>query len=143
MSADLMQDISGLIGTWQPRKAYHIGPNYLDDLKRFLQDRMKPGGRSFFSGKKTVLEVVDGKGMDIGVKRKVGSSVEAVGIVMKRDLATLADLRLLMEQISHAENDYQELFVILMGTLTADMESKLGTFLANRGPGARITVVKK
>jgi hypothetical protein len=48
-----------------------------------------------------------------------------------------------MEQISHAEKDYQELFVILMGTLTADMESKIGTFLANRGSGARITVVKK
>ena len=39
MSADLMQDINGLIGIWQPRKAYHIGPNYLDDLKRFLQEQ--------------------------------------------------------------------------------------------------------
>lgn len=143
MSADLMQDISGLIGIWQPRKTYHIGPNYLDDLKRFLQERMKPQGKSFFSGKKTSLEFVDGKGMDIGVKRKVGPQVEAVGIVMKRDLATLADLKLLMEQINHAEKDYQELFVILMGTLTADMEAKLGAFLANRTPKAKVTVVKK
>jgi hypothetical protein len=143
MSADLMQDINGLIGIWQPRKTYHIGPNYLEDLKRFLKERMGTPAKSFFSGKKTSLEFVDGKGMDIGVKRKVGPSVESVGIVMKRDLTTLADLRLLMEQINHAEKDYPELFVILMGTLTADMESKLGAYLANKGPKAKITVVKK
>jgi hypothetical protein len=143
MSADLMQDIGGHIGTWQPRKTYHIGPNYLDDLKRFLQERMRTPAKSFFGGKKTTLEFVDGKGMDIGVKRKTGPSVEAVGIVMKRDLANLADLRLLMEQINHAAKDYQELFVILMGTVTADMEAKLGAFLSNKGSGAKITVVKK
>jgi hypothetical protein len=142
MSAALMQDISGLIGIWQPRKTYHIGPNYLEDLKRFLQERMTPA-KSFFGGKKTAIEFVDGKGMDIGVRRKVGPSVEAVGIVMKRDLATLADLRLLMEQVNHAEKDYQEIFVILMGTLTNDMEGKLGGFLANKGAKAKITVVKK
>ena len=144
MSAALMQDIGGLIGTWQPRKTYHIGPNYLEDLKKFLQDRMKAPAKSFFSGgRKTTLEFVDGKGMDIGVRRKVGPQVEAVGIVMKRDLTTLADLKLLMDQIDHAEKDYPELFVILMGTLTSDMEAKLGAFIANKGPGARITVVKK
>jgi len=142
MSAALMQDIGGLIGVWQPRKTYHIGPNYLEDLKKFLQERMTPA-KSFFGGKKTSLEFVDGKGMDIGVKRKTGSQVEAVGIVMKRDLTTLADLRLLMGQIDHAEKDYQEVFVILMGTLTADMEDKLSAFLANKGAGAKISVVKK
>jgi hypothetical protein len=142
MSADLMQDINGLIGVWQPRKTYHIGPNYLDDLKRFLQDRLTTP-KSFFSGKKTTIEFVDGKGMDIGVKRKIGPSVEAVGIVMKRDLATLADLKLLMEQINHAEKDYQELFLVLMGTLTTDIEGKLAGFLANKGLKAKITIVKK
>jgi hypothetical protein len=142
MSADLMQDINGLIGIWQPRKTYHIGPNYLDDLKRFLQEKLITP-KAFFSGKKTAIEFVDGKGMDIGVKRKVGPSVEAVGIVMKRDLATLADLKLLMEQINLAERNYQEMFVILMGTLTNDMEGKLGAFLANKGATAKITVVKK
>ncbi|MDD1670635.1 MAG: hypothetical protein LUQ67_04910 [Methanomicrobiales archaeon] len=142
MSAALMQDISGLIGIWQPRKTYHIGPNYLEDLKKFLRERMTPA-KSFFGGKKTSLEFVDGKGMDIGVRRKTGPSVETVGIVMKRDLTDLADLRLLMEQINHAEKDYQEIFVILMGTLTADMEAKLGAFLANKGAGAKITIVKK
>jgi len=142
MSAALMQDISGLIGIWQPRKTYHIGPNYLEDLKKFLREQMTPA-RSFFGGKKTSLEFVDGKGMDIGVRRKTGPSVETVGIVMKRDLTDLADLRLLMEQINHAEKDYQEIFVILMGTLTADMEAKLGAFLANKGAGAKITIVKK
>ncbi len=144
MSAALMQDISGLIGVWQPRKTYHIGPNYLEDLKKFLKERMATPAKSFFSGgRKTTLEFVDGKGMDIGVRRKVGPQVEAVGIVMKRDLTDLADLRLLMEQINHAEKDYPELFVILMGTLTADMEAKLGAFLANKGAGSKITVVKK
>ena len=81
--------------------------------------------------------------MDIGVKRKVGQTVEAVGIVMKRDLATLEDLKVLMEQVNSAERDYQEMFLILMGTLTADMESKLGAFLANKGSTAKITIVKK
>jgi hypothetical protein len=142
MSADFMQDINGLIGIWQPRKTYHIGPNYLDDLKRFLQEKLITP-KAFFSGKKTAIEFVDGKGMDIGVRRKVGPSVEAVGIVMKRDLTTLADLRLLMEQINHVEKDYQELFVVLMGTLTNDMEGKLGAFLVNKGSKAKITVVKK
>jgi hypothetical protein len=137
-----MQDINGLIGIWQPRKTYHIGPNYLDDLKRFLQEKLITP-KAFFSGKKTAIEFVDGKGMDIGVRRKVGPSVEAVGIVMKRDLTTLADLKLLMEQINHAEKNYQEMFVILMGTLTNDMEAKLGAFLANRGSKAKITIVKK
>jgi hypothetical protein len=143
MSAALMQDISGLIGIWQPRKTYHIGPNYLEDLKKFLKERMATPAKSFFGAKKTSLEFVDGKGMDIGVRRKTGPQVEAVGIVLKRDLATLADLRLLMEQINHAGKEYQEVFVILMGTLTADMETKLGGFIANKGPGAKITVVKK
>ena len=142
MSADLMQDINGLIGIWQPRKTYHIGPNYLEDLKKFLRERMAPA-RPLFGGRKGALEFVDGKGMDIGVKRKVGPQVEAVGIVMKRDLTTLADLKLLMEQINHAEKDYQEMFVILMGTLTNDMEAKLGAFLAVRDSKAKITVVKK
>ena len=143
MSAALMQDISGLIGIWQPRKTYHIGPNYLEDLKKFLRERMATPAKSFFAAKKASLEFVDGKGMDIGVKRKTGAQVEAVGIVMKRDLATLADLKLLMEQINHAGKEYPEIFVILMGTLTADMEGKLGAFIANKGPGAKITVVKK
>jgi len=142
MSADLMQDINGLIGMWQPRKTYHIGPNYLDDLKRFLQEKLVTP-KSFFSGKKTAIEFVDGKGMDIGVRRKVGPTIEAVGIAMKRDLTTLADLKLLMEQINSAERDYQELLVVLMGTLTSDMESKLGAFLANKGTGIKITIVKK
>jgi hypothetical protein len=142
MTEALVKDVSGLIGIWQPRKAYHIYPAYLDDLKKFLQERMKaPGG--FFAGKKTSVEFVDGKGMDIGVKRKAGSAVESVGIVMKRDLITLGDLKLLMEQVNRAEQVYPELFVILMGTQTADMESKLSAFLANKGPKARITVVKK
>jgi predicted RNase H-like nuclease (RuvC/YqgF family) len=66
-----------------------------------------------------------------------------VGIVMKRDLTTLADLRLLMEQIDHAGKEYPELFVILMGTLTADMEAKLAAYLANKGQGTKITIVKK
>jgi hypothetical protein len=142
VTGELVKDVNGLIGIWQPRKAYHIYPTYLDDLKKFLQERLRTPA-SFFSGKKTSVELVDGKGMDIGVKRKVGSSVEMVGIVMKRDLVSLADLKLLMDQIKGAEKDYPELFVVLMGTLTADMESKLGTFLANKGPGAKITVVKK
>ena len=142
MSADLMQDINGLIGTWQPRKTYHIGPSYLDDLKRFLQEKLVTP-KAFFSGKKTAIEFVDGKGMDIGVRRKVGTAVEAVGIVMKRDLTTLADLKLLMEQINLAERSYQEMFVILMGTLTNDMEGKLAAFLVNKGSAAKITIVKK
>jgi hypothetical protein len=143
MSAALVQDIGGLIGIWQPRKTYHIGPNYLEDLKKFLQERMATPAKSFFAARKASLEFVDGKGMDIGVKRKVGTQVEAVGIVMKRDLATLADLRLLMEQINHAEKAYPEIFVILMGTLTADMEGKLGGFIANKGAKTKVTVVKK
>ncbi len=143
MSAALMQDIGGLIGIWQPRKTYHIGPNYLEDLKKFLKERMAAPAKSFFAAKKTSLEFVDGKGMDIGVKRKTGTQVEAVGIVMKRDLNDLADLRLLMEQVNHAEKDYQEVFVILMGTLNADMEAKLGAFLANKGAGSKITLVRK
>jgi hypothetical protein len=143
MSAALMQDIGGLIGTWQPRKTYHIGPNYLEDLKKFLQERMATPAKSFFASKKAGLEFVDGKGMDIGVKRRTGAQVEAVGIVMKRDLANLGDLRLVMEQIDHAGKEYQEIFVILMGTLTADMETKIGAFIANKGAGAKITVVKK
>jgi hypothetical protein len=143
MSAALMQDIGGLIGTWQPRKTYHIGPNYLEDLKKFLKERMAAPAKSFFGAKKTSLEFVDGTGMDIGVKRKTGAQVESVGIVMKRDLATLADLRLLMGQVDHAAKEYQEVFVILMGTLTADMEAKLGAYLANKGAVANVTVVKK
>jgi len=143
MSAELMQDIGGLIGTWQPRKSYHIGPNYLDDLKKYLQEQMQPSAKSFFSGRRTSLEVVDGKGMGISVKRKTGTQAETVGIVMKRDLADLLDLRLVMGQIDQAVKDYPELFVILMGKLIPDMEGKLGAFLANKGSGVKITVVKK
>jgi len=142
MSTDLMQDISGLIGVWQPRKTYHIGPSYLDDLKRFLQEKLA-APRSFFAGKRISIEFVDGKGMDIGVRRKAGQAVEAVGILMKRDLANLADLKLLMDQVSLAEKSYQQMLLILMGTLTADMESKLGAFLANKSPALKITIVKK
>ena len=142
MAEALGKDVSGLIGIWQPRKAYHIYPAYLEDLKKFLQERMKAPG-SFFAGRKAGIEFVDGKGMDIGVKRKSGSAVEAVGIVMKRDLLTLGDLKVLMEQIDRAEQAYPELFVILMGTQTADMEGKLATFLANKGGKAKITIAKK
>ncbi|HVP25800.1 MAG TPA: hypothetical protein VMS81_07450 [Methanomicrobiales archaeon] len=142
MAEALVKDIGGLIGIWQPRKAYHIYPTYLDDLKKFLHERMKaPGG--FFAGKKAGVEIVDGKGMDIGVRRKAGTSVESVGIVMKRDLTNLGDLKLLMDQIDCAADAYPELFVILMGTQTADMEAKLAAYIANRGPGAKITTVKK
>jgi len=142
MTEALVKDVGGLIGIWQPRKAYHIYPTYLEDLKKFLQERMKVPGL-FFSGKRTSIEFVDGKGMDIGVKRKAGSAVETVGIVMKRDLITLDDLKVLMDQIYRAEQEYPELFVILMGTQTADMEGKLSAFLANKGTKAKITVVKK
>jgi len=142
MTEALVKDVNGLIGIWQPRKAYHIYPTYLEDLKKFLQERLRGPG-SFFSGKRMSIEFVDGKGMDIGVRRKAGSAVESVGIVMKRDLITLGDLKVVMEQINQAEQVYPELFVILMGTQTADMESKLSTFLANKGPKVQITVVKK
>ncbi len=142
MTEALMKDVGGLIGTWQPRKAYHIYPLYLDDLKKFLKERLQIPG-SFFSGKKTKVEFIDGKGMDIGVTRKTGAAVETVGIVMKRDLVTMADLKLLMDQISCAEQAYPEIYVVLMGTLTADMESKLDAFIANSGMKNKVTIVKK
>ncbi|HUK38337.1 MAG TPA: hypothetical protein VLV30_04400 [Methanomicrobiales archaeon] len=141
MSASLVQDIGGLIESWQPRKTYHIGPSYLDDLKKYLQDRMAAPA-SFF-GRRPTIEFSDGKGMDIGVRRKTGAASEAVGIVMKRDLATLADLKVLMEQVVLAGKNYSEVFLILMGTSTADMETKLGSFLANRGGGPKVTIIKK
>jgi len=142
MADALVKDIGGLIGSWQPRKAYHIYPTYLDDLKKFLVERLKkPAG--FFAGKRMAIEIIDGRGMDIGVRRKVGSVVESVGIVMKRDLLNLGDLKVLMDQIDCAAEAYQELFVILMGTQTTDMETKLAAFLANKGAGSKITVVKK
>ena len=143
MSEDLMADIGGLIAQWQPRKAYHIGPNYLGDLKKFLQDQMKPRPGSFFGGKKATLEFVDGRSMDIGVKRKSGQSAESVGIVMMRDLTSLADLRVLMEQVNRAGQEYGGLFVILMGTMISEMEEKFGAFVKNKGPGAKISIVKK
>ena len=141
MSTALMQDIGRLIGTWQPRKTYHIGPNFLEDLKKYLQNQMKP--TSFSAGRRISLEVVDARGMGIGVKRKTVNQVETVGIVMKRDLADLMDLRLVMDQVDQAAKDYPELFVILMGNLVPDLEAKLAAFLANRGAVAKITVVKK
>jgi hypothetical protein len=142
MADALVKDIGGLIGSWQPRKAYHIYPTYLEDLKKFIREGLKPAG-GFFAGKRTSVELIDGKGMDIGVKRRAGSAVESVGIVMKRDLLTLADLKVLMEQINQAEKEYPDLFVILIGTQTADMENKLAAFLGNKGAGAKITIVKK
>jgi len=141
MSANLVQDIGGLIGSWQPRKTYHIGPNYLDDLKRYIKDRMTAPA-SFF-GRRPTIEFSDGRAMDIGIRRKTGTVSEAVGIVMKPDLATVADLKVLMEQIALAGKNYPEVFLVLMGTITADMEAKLGSFLANRGGGPKVTIVKK
>jgi len=142
MAEPLVKDIGGLIGSWQPRKAYHIYPTYLDDLKKFLVERLKkPAG--FFAGKRMAIDIVDGKGMDIGVRRKVGSVVESVGIVMKRDLLNLGDLKVLMDQIDCAAEMYPDLFVVLIGTQTADMEAKLAAFLSNRAPQAKVTIVKK
>jgi hypothetical protein len=143
MTTQLLKDMSGLIANWQPRKVYHSAPRYLDDLKKFVQDKMAIPPALRFSAKKTAVEFVDGGTLDFGVNRKTAAASESVGIIMKRDLLTLPDLKLLMAQITQEEGKYGEVILLLLGEINADMEAKLQHFLDGRKSKTTFTVMKK
>ncbi|MDD1659748.1 MAG: hypothetical protein LUQ62_00910 [Methanomicrobiales archaeon] len=135
--------MSGLISSWQPRKVYHSAPRYLDDLKKFVQEKMAMPPALRFSGKKTAVEFVDGGTLDFGVNRKTAAATESVGIIMKRDLMTLPDVKLLMAQIQQEEGKFGEVILLVLGEINADMESKLQHFLEGRKSKTTFTVMKK
>ena len=143
MTTQLLKDMSGLISSWQPRKVYHSAPRYLDDLKKFVQEKMAMPPALRFSGKKTAVEFVDGGTLDFGVNRKTAAATESVGIIMKRDLMTLPDVKLLMAQIQQEEGKFGEVILLVLGEINADMESKLQHFLEGRKSKTTFTVMKK
>jgi hypothetical protein len=144
MTTQLMKDVSGLITSWQPRKVYHSAPRYLDDLKKFVQEKMAlPPALRFSGGKKTAVEFVDGGTLDFGVNRRTTAATESVGIIMKRDLLTLPDLRLIMAQIQQEEGKFAEVILLILGEVNADMEVKLQHFLNARKSRTTFTVMKK
>jgi hypothetical protein len=143
MTTQLLKDVSGLITNWQPRKVYHSAPRYLDDLKKFVQEKMAMPPALRFSGKKTAVEFVDGGTLDFAVNRKTAAATESVGIIMKRDLLTLPDVKLLMTQIQQEEGKFGEVILLILGETNADMESKMQHFLEGRKSKTPFTVMKK
>jgi hypothetical protein len=96
-----------------------------------------------FSGKKTAVEFVDGGTLDFSVNRKTAAASESVGIIMKRDLLTLADLKLLMAQVQQEESKFHEVILLILGEVNADMEGKLQHFLEGRKSKTTFSVMKK
>ena len=144
MTTQLMKDMTGLITTWQPRKVYHSPPRYLDDLKKFVMEKMAlPPALRFSASRKTAVEFVDGGTLDFGVNRKTGTATESVGIIMKRDLLTLPDLRLLMAQIQQEDGKFGEVILLVLGEVNPDMEAKLNHFLTERKSRSAFCVMKK
>ena len=144
MTTQLMKDMTGLITSWQPRKVYHSAPRYLDDLKKFVMEKMAlPPALRFSAPKKAAVEFVDGGTLDFGVNRKTGTASESVGVIMKRDLLALPDLKLLMAQIQQEDGKFGEVILLILGQVNPDMEAKLTHFLGERKTKTAYCVMKK
>lgn len=143
MAAGLIQEAMHVIEDWVPKKEYHIEARYLDDLKIMLQRKFAVKQPFMAAGRKASVTIEDGNGLDMGIKRKVGQEEESLGIIFKKDLQQLNELRRLIAQIEGYERRFKNTVVILLGASDSDMKEKLNTFLSGHGAGKSVTVISK
>lgn len=143
MTAGMIQEATHFIEDWVPRKEYHIEARYLDDLKMQLQRKFVVKQPFMAAARKASVIIEDGKGLDMGIKRKVGQEEESLGIIFKKDLQQLGELRRLISQIEEYERRFKNTVIILLGAPDSDIKEKLNAFLSGRGAGKSVTVISK
>jgi len=143
MAIGLIQDATQFIENWVPRKVYHTEARYLDDLKMQMQKKFIVKQPFMMAAKKVLFSIDDGHGFNIGVIKKIGPDVEALGIIFKKDLQQLGELKRLITQIEQEEKKFNNLIVLLMGKTDIDMKEKLTAYLLGRGLESNILIVTK
>jgi hypothetical protein len=142
MSTGLVEETTEFIETWVPMKKYHFEAKYLDDLKAQLIRKFKPDKAYYAAIKKSSITVEDGEGLDIAIKKKIGAEEEDLGIIFKKDLQHLPELKRLMDQIEKEEGQFKHIVIVLYGDTDAEIRGKLDSFL-NGQKKATVTVISR
>jgi hypothetical protein len=143
MTTGLVEETTRFIEEWEPMKKYHFEAKYLDDLKAQLTRKFKPDKAYYAAIKKSSITIEDGDGLDIAIRRKSGTEEENVGIIFKKDLRQLDELKRLMAQIEKEGERFRNILVVLYGTTDGEIREKLSTFLNGRERKATVTVISR
>jgi UDP-N-acetyl-D-mannosaminuronic acid transferase (WecB/TagA/CpsF family) len=143
MSTGLVEETTQFIKEWEPMKKYHFEAKYLDDLKAQLTRKFKPDKAYYAAIKKSSIIIEDGEGLDIAIRKKVGAEEEQVGIIFKKDLQQLVDLKRLMMQIEKEEEKFTNILVVLYGDTDGEIREKLNSYLNGRKQKAMVTVISR
>jgi UDP-N-acetyl-D-mannosaminuronic acid transferase (WecB/TagA/CpsF family) len=143
MSTGLAQEATQFIEEWVPMKKYHFEAKYLDDLKAQLTRKFTAEKAYYAAIKKSSVIVEDGEGLDISIRKKAGAEVEQVGIIFKKDLRHLPDLKRLLTQIEKEGEKFKNILVVLYGDTDAEIREKLNSFLNGHQQKSTITVISR
>jgi hypothetical protein len=143
MSTGLVEETTQFIEEWEPMKKYHFEAKYLDDLKAQLIRKFKPDKAYYAAIKKSSITIEDGEGLDIAIRKKVGAEEERVGIIFKKDLRQMAELKRLMTQIEKEEEQFKNILVVLYGETDGDIQEKLNSYLNGRKQKAVVTIISR
>jgi UDP-N-acetyl-D-mannosaminuronic acid transferase (WecB/TagA/CpsF family) len=143
MSTGLVEETTQFIQEWEPMKKYHFEAKYLDDLKAQLTRKFKPDKAYYAAIKKSSITIEDGEGLDIAIRKKVGAEEERVGIIFKKDLQQLAELKRLMTQIEKEEEQFKNILVVLYGDTDGEIREKLESYLNGRKQKATVTIISR
>jgi len=134
--SDLFDEVYNLVINWKPQKRYRDHQGYRDDLLKFLRkNRPYPI---------EVKKEAGGSRCDIGVAK-------SVGIELKKDLKTKAEVDRLMGQLNEYRREYPlGLIVVLVGNTDEDryddVKTRVSRMVSEHSSifgGLRIKVVNK
>jgi UDP-N-acetyl-D-mannosaminuronic acid transferase (WecB/TagA/CpsF family) len=143
MSTGLFEEATQFIEEWEPLKKYHFEAKYLDDLKAQLTRKFKPDKAYYAAIKKSSITIEDGEGLDIAIRKKAGTEEEKVGIIFKKDLQQLDELKRLMAQIEKEGEQFNNILVVLYGNTDGEIREKLNSFLNGRQRKAAVTIISR
>jgi UDP-N-acetyl-D-mannosaminuronic acid transferase (WecB/TagA/CpsF family) len=143
MSTGLVEETTQFIETWEPMKKYHFEAKYLDDLKAQLIRKFKPDKAYYAAIKKSSITIEDGEGLDIAIRKKVGAEEEQVGIIFKKDLQQLDQLKRLMAQIEKEGAQFKHILIVLYGDTDGEIRDKLSSYINGRQQKAMVTVISR
>ncbi len=143
MSTGLVEETTQFIQDWNPMKEYHFEARYLDDLKEQMKRKFTVRQPFVPASKRVSVAIEDGPSMEIGIKKKIGQQEESLGVIFKKNLQRLDELRLLIQQIQDEEKRHKTILVILFGETDGEMKGKLESFLSMQESKVNIQIITK
>jgi len=126
----LFNDVIHIINHWNPKSKYPNETKYRDELLEYIRDGLNSNNSMFgISRGRVSVKKEDSRGLcDIGIDRRIG-------IELKKDLKSKAQVNRLIGQIVNYKRDYQDIIILLVGDTNKEALENLKDDLSdlNRG----------